>query len=179
MLVGVVGPGIIGLAVAQAFHRAGSRICYYDPAPRDPAAAKSMEAQPLPLDEVLQASDVITLHVPLVPSTKELIGAAQLQKMKRGAVLIQASRGGIVDEAALAQALQSGHLGGAAIDVYETEPPAAASPLLSLEGEAARRILFTPHIAGVTRQSAEYLFRSAWQNIERVLLKNEPPQNRV
>ncbi len=179
MLVGVVGLGIIGLAVAQAFHRAGCRICYYDPAPRDPAAAKSMDAQSLPLEEVLQASDVMTIHVPLLPSTKRLIGAAQLQKMKRGAVLIQASRGGIVDEAALAQALNFGHLGGAAIDVYETEPPNSTSPLLSLEGEAARRILFTPHIAGVTRQSAEYLFRSAWQNIERVLLKNEPPQNRV
>ena len=99
--------------------------------------------------------------------------------MKRGAILIQASRGGIVDEAALAEVLNSGHLGGAAIDVYSTEPPSSDNPLLVLSGEAARRILFTPHIAGVTRQASAFLFRSAWRNIERVLLANEPPLDRV
>jgi phosphoglycerate dehydrogenase-like enzyme len=95
--------------------------------------------------------------------------------MKPGAILINASRGGIVDEAALAHLLQSGHLGGAAIDVYADEPPPPNNPLLQLEGEAARRILFTPHIAGVTRQSAAFLFRAAWRNIERVLIEKVPP----
>ena len=90
--------------------------------------------------------------------------------------MIQASRGGIVDEAALAEALTSGHLGGAAIDVYETEPPSPDNVLLSLSGEAARRILFTPHIAGVTRQATEYLFRSAWRNVENFILRNELPR---
>jgi phosphoglycerate dehydrogenase-like enzyme len=99
--------------------------------------------------------------------------------MKPGAVLIQASRGGIVDEVALAKHLQSGHLGGAAIDVYSAEPPAADHPLLALEGEAARRVLFTPHIAGVTRQAAAFLCRAAWQNVERVLIGGEPPLNRA
>jgi len=75
--------------------------------------------------------------------------------------------------------LSSGHLGGAAIDVYEAEPPSPGNVLLSLSGDAARRVLFTPHIAGVTRQAAEYLFRSAWRNIERFILKNEPPQDCV
>ena len=95
----------------------------------------------------------MTLHVPLLPATTGLIGAAQLAMMKKGAVLIQASRGGVVDEAALAQSLRSGHLGGAAVDVYSTEPPPADNPLLALDGEAAQRLLLTPHIAGVTRQS--------------------------
>ena len=99
--------------------------------------------------------------------------------MKPGAVLIQASRGGVVDEAALATHLQTGRLGGAAVDVYSDEPPPADHPLLTLEGEAARRLLLTPHIAGVTRQSSALLFRSAWQNVERVLVRNEPPLNRV
>ncbi len=99
--------------------------------------------------------------------------------MKKGAILIQAARGGIVDEAALAASLSSGHLGGAAVDVYSTEPPAADNPLLTLSGEAASRLLLTPHIAGVTRQSSAFLFRSSWQNVERVLLRNEPPINRV
>jgi phosphoglycerate dehydrogenase-like enzyme len=179
LLAGVVGLGTIGLAVAQAFHRAGCRIGYYDPAPRDAPTAGEIGAKSLSLDELLKTADVVTLHVPLLPATKGLISARQLDTMKRGAILIQASRGGIVDEAALAQALKAGHLGGAAIDVYETEPPALDNALLSLDGDAARRLLFTPHIAGVTRQSSEYLFRSAWRNVERVILGRELPQNCV
>jgi phosphoglycerate dehydrogenase-like enzyme len=179
LLVGVIGLGTIGLAVAQAFHRVGCRICYYDPAPRDADAARALHAESLSLDEVLKVANVVTLHVPLSQSTRGLISARELHKMKRGAVLIQASRGGIVDEAALAEALSSGHLGGAAIDVYETEPPSLNNVLVSLSGEAAQRLLFTPHIAGVTRQAAEYLFRAAWRNVERFILKDELPQNRV
>jgi phosphoglycerate dehydrogenase-like enzyme len=179
MLVGVIGLGTIGLAVAQAFHRAGCRICYYDPAPGSAAVARAMAAESLSLDELLKSADVVTLHVPLLPATRGLINAHELGKMKTGAILIQASRGGIVDEAALAQALGSKHLGGAAIDVYENEPPSADNALLSLSGDAARRLLFTPHIAGVTRQAAEYLFRSAWSNVEHFILKNELPKNRV
>jgi phosphoglycerate dehydrogenase-like enzyme len=179
LLVGVVGLGTIGLAVAQAFHRAGCRICYYDPAPRDAALARAMNAESLSLEELLKSADVVTLHVPLLPATRGLMSGRELKQMKPGTVLIQASRGGIVDEAALAQALSSGHLGGAAIDVYETEPPSLDNVLLSLSGDAARRVLFTPHIAGVTRQSTEYLFRTAWRNVEHFILKNELPQNRV
>jgi phosphoglycerate dehydrogenase-like enzyme len=179
LLVGVIGLGIIGLAVAQAFHQAGCRIGYFDPAPRHVGAAQKIRAQSLSFEELLSAADIVTLHVPLLPTTTGLIGAPQFERMKRGAILIQASRGGIVDEAALAAALKSGHLGGAAIDVYESEPPTATNPLLALDGEAARRILFTPHIAGVTRQSAEFLFRAAWSNIERMLLNNQPPENCV
>jgi phosphoglycerate dehydrogenase-like enzyme len=179
MLVGVIGLGTIGLAVAQAFHRTGCRICYYDPAPRDAVAARAMDAESLSLDEVLKSADVVTLHVPLLPATRGLIGSSEIRKMKPGAILIQASRGGVVDEDALAQALSSGHLGGAAIDVYEMEPPSPDNVLLSLSGDAARRVLFTPHIAGVTRQSVEHLFRSAWRNVEHFIFKNELPPNCV
>ena len=179
LLVGVIGLGTIGLAVAQAFRRAGCRICYYDPAPRDAAGPRALDAESLSLDELLQSADVVTLHVPLMPTTRGLISARELQKMKPGAILIQASRGGIVDEATLAEALTCGHLGGAAVDVYETEPPSLENPLLSLSGDAARRILFTPHIAGVTRQAAEYLFRTAWRNVEQFIFNNELPENRV
>ncbi len=99
--------------------------------------------------------------------------------MKAGAILINAARGGIVDEAALAAQLLSGHLGGAAVDVYSSEPPLPGNPLFSLQNEAGERLLLTPHIAGVTRQSWAFLFRSAWQNVERVLIKGEPPANRI
>ncbi|MBZ5659647.1 MAG: hydroxyacid dehydrogenase [Acidobacteriia bacterium] len=179
LLVGVVGLGTIGMAVAEAFHKVGCRICYFDPAPRDPAGAAALQAKSLPLEELLKNADVITLHVPLLPETQGLIGDRELASMKAGAVLIQASRGGIVDEAALARFLQSGSIAGAAIDVYSAEPPAADHPLLALEGEAARRVLFTPHIAGVTRQSAALLYRAAWRNVHRVTVENQPPLNRV
>jgi phosphoglycerate dehydrogenase-like enzyme len=179
LLVGVVGLGGIGQAVAEAFHRMGCRICYYDPAPRNSKVVELIAAKRMELQELLRNVDVITLHVPLIPATQGLIGARELQAMKPGAVLIQASRGGIVDETALAESLKSGHLGGAAVDVYATEPPESDSALLSLDGEASRRLVFTPHIAGVTRQSAAYLFRAAWRNVERVLIAREPPENCV
>jgi phosphoglycerate dehydrogenase-like enzyme len=176
--VGVVGLGVIGLAVAQGFHAMGARICYFDPAPREPKRAAAMDARAVTLDELLATSDVVTLHVPLLPATKGLIGDRQLATMKPGAILINAARGGIVDEAALAAHLASGRLGGAAVDVYSTEPPGADNPLLKLEGIAAQRTLLTPHIAGVTRQSFANLFRASWENVARVL-RGEPPVNRV
>jgi phosphoglycerate dehydrogenase-like enzyme len=179
VMVGIIGLGVIGAAVAAAFRRAGCRICYCDPAPVDQAAAAALGAIALPLDELLARADVVSLHVPLLPSTTGLIGARELARMKPDAVLINAARGGVVDEAALADALVRGRLAGAAVDVYSTEPPPSDNPLLALPAEAAGRLLLTPHIAGVTRQSWTYLFRSAWDNIERVLLRSEPPLNRV
>jgi len=179
LLAGVVGLGTIGLAAAAAFHKMGCRICYYDPAPRDRAAAESWGARQVSLHELLETADVISLHVPLLPETRGMIGERQLAKMKAGAVLVQASRGGVVDEVALAGHLRSGHLGGAAVDVYSSEPPSADNPLLMLAAEGSDRIWLTPHIAGVTRQASEVLFRAAWANVERVLITGQPPLNRV
>ena len=178
LLVGIVGMGMIGRAVARAFLNAGCRIAFYDPASVDPSTL-GFEAQAMPLDDLIAASDVLSLHLPLVAQTKGLVGARQLASMKPGAVLVQASRGGIVDERALADSLRSGHLGGAAVDVYSSEPIAPDNPLLALEGDAAWKILFTPHIAGVTRQSAAFLFRKAWENVERVVVRGEAPLYRV
>ena len=178
LTVGVVGLGVIGMAVAKAFHAMGGKIVFFDPAPRDPKAAAAIDAKSMALDELLKTADVVTLHVPLLPATKGLIGEKQLASMKKGAILINAARGGVVDEAALAASLTSGHLGGAAVDVYSTEPPTADNPLLKVQGDAARRLLLTPHIAGVSRQAAAFLFRASWRNVERVL-KGEAPENRA
>ena len=179
LTVGIIGFGVTGVAVASAFQKRGCLIFYHDPAPRDPRTAEAVGAKPCSLEDLFQLADVVTLHVPLLPQTTGMIGRRELAMMKPGAILIQGSRGGVVDEAALAEALQSGQLGGAAVDVYSTEPPAADNPLFALKGEAAHRILFTPHIAGVTRQSTAYLFRAAWRNIERVFSGKEPPRDVV
>lgn len=179
LTVGVVGLGSIGLGVAQGFSRMGSQIVYHDPAPGDPAAAERLEARPLSLAELLATADVVTLHVPLLPATRNLIGEKEMAAMKPGAILINAARGGVVDEASLAGHLASGHLGGAAVDVYADEPPEPSNPLLSLTGDGARRLLLTPHIAGVTRQSWAFLFQAAWENVERVLVRGEAPLSRV
>lgn len=178
LTVGIVGFGTIGSAVAEAFVHAGARVIYYDPALDRSAIADRLGASPVPLETLLEGADVVSLHVPLLAATRSLIGRHELSAMKRGAILLQVSRGGVVDEAALAEALQSGHLGGAAVDVYSTEPPTPDNPLLQVAGEAALRLLLTPHIAGVTRQSWAFIFRSAWENVERVL-RGEPAMNRV
>lgn len=176
--VGVIGLGVIGQVVAQAFQRFGANIVYFDPAPRE-VTAKALGATAMSLNGLLKASDVVTVHVPLLDATRNLIGASELALMKPGAILIQASRGGIVDEAALAAALTAGHIGGAAVDVYAKEPIDGANPLLALTGDALDKVILTPHIAGVSLQAWQTLFRESWENAERVILRNEPPLNRV
>jgi phosphoglycerate dehydrogenase-like enzyme len=131
------------------------------------------------LDRLLARSDVITVHVPLLPSTRNLLGEEQLRRMRRGALLINASRGGVVDEQALAAALAEGHLGGAAVDVYCQEPPPQDCPLLTLPPEAAGRVLLSPHIAGVTYEAARALYTQAWANVRRVLVEGLQAEHRV
>ncbi len=128
LTVGVVGFGVIGVAVAELFHKMGCRISYYDPVPPADGVAEALSAKSMSLDELLQAADIVTLHVPLITATQNLIGDRELSKMKPGSILIQASRGGIVDESALAKHLHAGRLGGAAVDVYTSEPPLARRP---------------------------------------------------
>jgi (S)-sulfolactate dehydrogenase len=103
---------------------------------------------PRRFDDLLRDADVVSLHVPLTPATHKLMDAGKLALMKHGAILVNTARGGVVDEGALATALNAGHLGGAALDVFETEPLPAGSPLAG-----CRHLILTPHIAGVTRES--------------------------
>jgi phosphoglycerate dehydrogenase-like enzyme len=173
LTVGLVGMGTIGLAVATAFRAMGAAVVYHDPAPPREALAR-LGARAMDLDALLAAADVVSLHVPLLPATVNLIDARRLSLMKPDAILINAARGGIVDEAALAAALEGGKLGGAAVDVYSTEPPATDNPLLGLSEAAAPRLILTPHIAGVSMQASWHLFREAWDNVVRVLIDGEP-----
>ena len=100
------------------------------------------------LDAVIAQADVLSLHVPLTPHTRNLMDAVQLARMKSDAILINTARGGVVDESAVAAALRAGTLGGAALDVFDVEPLGAGSPLA-----ACPNLLLTPHVAGVTRES--------------------------
>jgi (S)-sulfolactate dehydrogenase len=146
---GVVGFGSIGRLVAELAHRLGMHVIGHDAAiAPDSASWAEQHTAPRPLDDLLRASDIVSLHVPLTEGTRRLLDAHRLSMMKRDAILINTSRGGIVDEAALAAALRRGTLGGAALDVFEHEPLPAANVLAGCP-----HLLLTPHIAGVTRES--------------------------
>ena len=177
--VGIVGLGHIGLAVARLMQAVGACVCYADPSPADPAAADALGLTRLALDDLLARCDVVTLHVPLLPATRGLLSEERLRRMRPGSILVNAARGGVVDEQALARLLSEGHLGGAAADVHETEPPAAGSPLLTLPPEAAARVLLTPHIAGVAYEAARALYRQAWDNVSRMLLDGASAQHQT
>jgi (S)-sulfolactate dehydrogenase len=146
---GVVGFGQIGQLTGRLARALGTKVIGFDamiPAEHPMWLAERTTARKF--DEVLHEADVISIHVPLTPATRGLIDAGRLALMKSDAVLINTSRGEIVVEAALAAALKSGKLGGAALDVFEHEPLAAGSPLAGCP-----HLLLTPHIAGVTRES--------------------------
>jgi (S)-sulfolactate dehydrogenase len=146
---GLVGYGAIARVTGRMARGLGMSVAAYDPLlPADHAAWADASPQPLP--ELLATSDVVSLHVPLTDATRNMIDAGALAGMRRGAILVNAARGGIVDEAALCAALRSGHLGGAALDVFAREPVDAASGA-SFVG--VPNLILTPHIAGVTDES--------------------------
>ncbi|QLL66195.1 hydroxyacid dehydrogenase (plasmid) [Sinorhizobium mexicanum] len=146
---GLVGFGAIAREVAWRAQAMGMQIVAHDPhLPADNPAWQS--ARNMSLDGLLEVADVVSLHVPLTPATAKMIGAAQIAGMKTGAVLINAARGGVVDEQALADALRAGKLGGAALDVFEVEPLTAEA---GAKFVGIPNLLLTPHIAGVTDES--------------------------
>ena len=146
---GLVGFGAIARETARLARALGMQVCAHDPLlpAEDPAWQSVARAG---IDEVLATSDVVSLHVPLLPETRHMIDALALACMKPGAIVINAARGGVVDEAALAEALRRGQLGGAALDVFEAEPLGADAARLF---DGLPNLILTPHIAGVTEDS--------------------------
>jgi D-3-phosphoglycerate dehydrogenase len=156
---GIVGMGSIGRAVAQRARALGMEILYWQRhrlAPSDEQAAGAHFSE---LDELLAASDFVTLHVPIVPSSRHLIDAEALARMKDSAYLINAARGPVVDEAALASALESGSIAGAALDVYEREP----EPEPALKG--MKNVILTPHIGNATVEARNAMAQIVVNNI--------------
>ena len=158
---GVVGYGRIGRRVAEiAAHGIKMKVLVHDPFV--PASTPTPEGITLTddLDEIFRESDFVTLHTPLMPSTRHLANEARLRSMKKGSYLINASRGPVVDEAALIAVLNDGHLAGAALDVTDPEPPLADNPLLKMTN-----VVVTPHIASNTDRGVDAMHNGAVDNI--------------
>jgi lactate dehydrogenase-like 2-hydroxyacid dehydrogenase len=167
---GIVGFGRIGRAVAARAAAFGVRIAYFAHNPQAPKVALGKEtlAEPMPLDRLLATSDIVSLHCPLTPDTRHLIDQTALARMKRSAYLINASRGPVVDEAALAWALKNRLIAGAGLDVYENEP-AVLPELLALEN-----VLLSPHLGSATGETRTAMADLAARNIVAVLT-GQPP----
>lgn len=160
---GIVGYGAIGNAVATIARAFGMKVVVCS---RRPVAGE----ENVPLDTLFSQADVISLHCPLTPETKGLVNAARLARMKSSALLINTGRGPLIDEAALAEALNSGRLAGAGLDVLGQEPPAADNPLFQ-----AKNCFITPHIAWATKASRARLMETAVSNLRAFLAGT--PQN--
>ena len=172
-IVGLVGFGAIGKEVAKRLRGFEVKILYYDPvrAPRD--VERNLAADYTELDSLLRSADIVSLHLPLTQETASIINAQRIRAMKRGAVLINAARGGLIDEIELIAALKDGHLLGAGIDVFSKEPP-VGSELLTLENTVV-----TSHLAGATIDNFAGIIARAVKNARAVLRGEELPQTDV
>ncbi len=162
---GIVGLGAIGHEVARIAAALGCRVSYTSTS----GVAREEPYPALPLDELLRTSDIVSIHTPLTPQTQGLIGARELALMKPSAILINVARGGIVDERALAAALDGGHLAGAALDVFASEPLERDNPLLGVRDPD--RLLLSPHNAWSTAEAVEVLVECIAGNIRTFIEK--------
>ena len=166
---GIIGHGALGQAVAEMAKAFGMKVLFAEH--KNAAAIRPGFA---PFEQVLAESDIVTLHVPLTEATRNLIGAAELGRMKPSSLLINAARGGVVDEAALAEALREGRIAGAGCDVLSVEPPRAGNPLLELD---LPNLIITPHVAWASREAMQILADQLIDNIEAYV--RGTAQNRV
>jgi lactate dehydrogenase-like 2-hydroxyacid dehydrogenase len=166
---GIVGIGRIGRAVARRARGFDMRVVYHDPTRLEAAEEGRLGASWVEMDRLLADSDFVVCMVPYSAQTHHLIGAAQLAKMKPTAILVNTSRGGVVDDAALAQALRDGRIAGAGLDVFEGEP--AVNPALL----GLRNVVLTPHIGSASRATRLAMCRTAAANMTAVLEGREPP----
>jgi len=171
--IGLVGLGAIARQVARIAGMLGASVSYYGirRAPADLEIELGVEFKPL--DVLLSTSDIVSIHVPLNEQTRGLIGRRELALMPPGGLIVNTARGEVLDQRGLADALESGHLAGAAIDTLFPEPPEADHPLLNLSLMARDRLLLTPHIAGATTNANKKMLTMSFKNIERLLNDEE------
>jgi phosphoglycerate dehydrogenase-like enzyme len=169
--IGLVGMGRIGREVAQRLLAFGANVIYFDPLVEQPTDLNVKRVEEL--ESLLRTSDVVSLHMPLTENNRNLINSSTLRLMKPQALLVNTSRGGLVDEEALAEALKQGTIAGAALDVLKKEPPDETNPLRHMDN-----VLITPHISAGTRDALIAKMRSAFANMMRHT-RNEPLANVV
>jgi phosphoglycerate dehydrogenase-like enzyme len=174
---GIIGLGRIGREVAKRARALGARIVYTDVVRLPPDEEERIGAAFLPLQKLLAEGEIVSIHVPLNERTRKMLGEKEFRLMKSYAVFVNVSRGELVDEAALAKAVEQGWIGGAGVDVFSTEPVAADNPLLLAAKEGGNLVL-TPHMAGVTNDARMRVIQATAENVARVLL-GEPPVNVV
>lgn len=165
---GIIGFGNIGREVARMARVMGVITSYYDIRRAEKRIEEDLGATFKPMDLLLSESDVISMHVPLDDSTREMVGRSEFAAMRPGALFLNTARGEVVDQAALAEALESGHLGGAAMDTLCPEPPDPDHPLMKLSPPASNRVIITPHLAGVTVGAFRRMLVNALDNMARV-----------
>jgi len=166
---GIVGLGNIGKKVARLAKGFGMTVQYFDIARLSEDAADALGVKFRLYEELLHTSDIVSLHVPLTPSTKHMMGAAQFRLMQPTAYLVNTCRGPVVDEAALYEALTNGTIAGAGLDVFDQEPPPANNPLFALDN-----VVLTPHFAGPTWDNQYSRFRNGFDNVQRVARGDKP-----
>lgn len=166
--IGLVGFGSIGRMLARRLRGFDAQLVYFDTQRADAATEQALQVRYAPLVEVMACSDILSLHAPLVPQTARLINARSIASMKDGAVLINTSRGGLVDERALFDALVSGKLRGAGLDAFDPEPPSVDNPLLTLD-----QVVVTPHAGGGVFDNVGHVAQHAFGNIMH-FLRGEP-----
>jgi phosphoglycerate dehydrogenase-like enzyme len=171
--VGIVGLGRIGQALAQRLTGFDVNVIYHDILDFPPELEKRLKVKKVPFEQLLDESDVVTMHVPLTRLTKDMMSTKQFEMMRSTALFINSSRGEVVDEAALAEALNRGVIAGAAIDAFKDEPPKPDNPLLK-----ADNIILTPHNAGVTREVSMRFIADSFANMKRVA-DGQAPMNVV
>jgi D-3-phosphoglycerate dehydrogenase len=165
--VGLVGFGAIGKEVVKRLRAFGVNLLYYDPIRAPVDVEQSLGVTFADLDTLVREADIVSLHLPLMPQTRNIIDAGRIAAMKKGAVLINCARGGLVDEAALTEALKAGRLLGAGIDAFSQEPP-VGNPLLALDNTVV-----TPHLAGATLDNFANVVARSVDNAKTVL-RGEP-----
>ncbi len=171
---GLIGLGAVGRKVAQVAGILGAAVQYYDVIRPSAGAERALNVQFLELQDLLATCGTVSLHAPLTPKTRGLIGARELAGMPKGAYLVNTARGELVDPHALAEALESGHIAGAALDTLAPEPPPGNHPLLNLSPMASERLLLTPHIAGTTQGALHRMLTAALKNLQTVAAGGTP-----
>jgi phosphoglycerate dehydrogenase-like enzyme len=166
---GIIGFGMIGKKTARLAQAFGMNVQYYDIVRLTEDRADALGVKFALFDELLRTSDIVSLHVPLIKETRHMIGAAQLRMMKPTAYLINTCRGPVVDEPALVEALQSGTIAGAGLDVFDQEPPPPNNPLFALQN-----VVLTAHFAGPTWENQYTRFRNGFDNCQRVIRGEKP-----